>query len=65
LLESKLSITKALIKKPKNGGRPPMFMKERNRMVDRVVDDLNSGRENKELVFNRMALRIVVDTIKR
>ncbi len=31
-----------------------MFMKERNRMVDRVVDDLNSGRENKELVFTRI-----------
>jgi hypothetical protein len=64
LVERRLSITKALMKNPKNGGRPPMFIKERNSKVDKVVEAFDEKSENRVFIFSKMALRIVADTIK-
>lgn len=57
-------ITEALIKNPKRGGRPPMFIKEtaviRRRAGCLVIDELR----HTDVIFKRASDKIVVDTIK-
>jgi hypothetical protein len=58
-------MTVALIKKPKNGGSPPMFIKDRTRKSVRI-GLLSIFVEIKiEFRFRRITLRIVVEIMRR
>jgi len=54
----------AFAKKPKNGGKPPMFRKDRAMNNIRVELFFIFVAEIAEFVFIMLAVRIIVDTIR-